>query len=128
MFEYVKQRDPVATVFYCGCIPFGLAWALHPSLMTGFALETYLISTGVFVLNPFEMQKQRVKQRWFWRIMLRAGAPVHSFFLVGLWLLDRTSPAFVMGTGTIFIVSFAVSMCEIVILGETVRRFAPPDQ
>jgi hypothetical protein len=126
MFEYVDGgTDRVTVIFYWGCVPFGLAWAFHNSLVTGFALEAYLISIGVFVLNPFEMQKQDAKQRWFWQIMLRAGAVVHPLCLIGLWFLDATYPAFVTGTGTIFFMALVVAGGEMVILGETVERFRP---
>lgn len=128
MFDYVSKRDPIATVFYCGIVPFGLAWAFHPSFVTGFMLETYLITCVVFVTTPFEFRKDQVKHRWFWKIMLEAGAIVHSVFLVGLWFLDARHPTFVIGTGTIFFVAFVVSVTEIVILGQIVKRYQPADQ
>jgi hypothetical protein len=91
MFDYVDGgMDRVTIVFYCGAVPFAVAWLVHNSLTTAFALEAYRITCGVFVVNPFEMEKQYVKQRWLWRIMLRAGAVVHPLLLVGLWLLDKS--------------------------------------
>ena len=40
LFEYSNQkRDPVAIVFYCGLIPFGLCWVVYRSLVAAFALR-----------------------------------------------------------------------------------------
>jgi hypothetical protein len=129
MFEYVtRKRDPIAIAFYCGTVPFGTLWALWPSLRTGFALEAYLITMFAFVLDPFEMHPQNVKQRWYWRIMLRSGALVHPLLLAGLWYLDATHPTFVEGTGTIFLVAFVIAIVEIVVLGNIVDRFRPAGQ
>jgi hypothetical protein len=129
MFEYVnRKRDPITVAFYCGCVPFGLAWAVYRSLKTGFALEAYFITCAVFVLNPFEFRQQDVKQRWFWKIILRTGAVIHPLLLIGLWFLDSTYPVFVTGTGTIFFMAFIVAMAEIIVLGETVRRVRPDDE
>jgi hypothetical protein len=128
MFEYVnRRRDPIAVAFYCGCVPFGIVWVLHNSLWTGFALESYLISMGAFVLDPFELQPQNVKQRWFWKAMLRSGAIVHPLFLGGLWLLDSTYPTFVTGTGTLFFVAIIVGALESVILRSIVDWLRPAD-
>lgn len=128
MFDYINQkRDPITIVFYCGGAPFGLAWALHQSLITGFALETYLITCIAFVLQPFEFRKQDIKQRWFWKILLGAGAFVHPAFLVGLWFLDSRYPTFVTGTGTIFLMGFVVGIVEMIILDQTVQRYRPDD-
>src|SRR5690242_6356766 len=108
MFEYVKKRrDPVSLIFYCGCIPFGVAWALHQSFGTGFSLEAYLLTTLVFIVGPFEIRKQDAKQRWFWTVMLRTGAVVHPLTLVGLWMLDTAYPILLSGTGTLFLMAFA---------------------
>ena len=129
MFEYItRKRDPVAVAFYCGCVPFGILWVLHNSLVTGFSLEAYLITIGAFVLNPFELQPQNVKQRWFWKAMLRGGAIVHPLLLGGLWLLDATYPTFVTGTGTLFFVAIMVGALESVILSSIVDRFRPTEQ
>ncbi len=129
MFDYVnRKRDPIALAFYCGCVPFAILWVLHNSLVTGFWLEAYLITTGAFVLNPFELQPQNVKQRWFWNAMLRSGAIVHPLFLAGLWFLDAMHPAFVEGTGTLFFVAIMVGALESVILSSIVDRSRPPDQ
>ncbi len=114
MFEYVnRKRDPIALAFYVGCVPFAILWVWHNSLVTGFLLEAYLITMGAFVLvNPFELQPQNVKQRWFWNAMLRSGAIVHPLFLAGLWYLDATHPTFVEGIGTLFLVAIMVGAPE----------------
>ena len=129
MFEYVnRKRDPIALAFYFGCVPFAILWVWHNSLVTGFLLEAYLITMGAFVLNPFELQPQNVKQRWFWNAMLRSGAIVHPLFLAGLWYLDATHPTFVEGTGTLFLVAIMVGALESVILSSIVDRSRPIDQ
>ncbi len=128
MFDDIgRKRDPQTIAFYCGAIPFGLAWALHQSLATGFALEVYLITCIVFVVSPFEFHPLDVKQRWFWKITLRAGAVVHSVTLLALWVLDVSYHRLVAGTGTIFLMAFVVSSAEVVILGEIVDGQRPPD-
>jgi hypothetical protein len=126
MFEYIaKKRDPISIVFYCGFVPFGLFWALHQSLVAGFLLQAYIVTTAVFVLDPLQMQPQNAKQRWFWKIMLRGGIAVHPLFLAGMWYLDVTHPVFVAGTGTVFFDGFVASVIEIVVLGTIVKRFRP---
>ncbi len=124
MFEdSVEKRDPITIIFYCGLAPFVVAWWIRNSLATGFAMEAYLVTCCVFIVDPFEMRKEYVRQRWYWRIMLRAGLIVHPPVLIGLWFLDKTHSVFVDGTGTIFLMALAISVAEIVILGETVKRF-----
>jgi hypothetical protein len=126
MFEYVsRKRDPVAIVFYCGTIPFGILWAVRPSLGTGFLLEAYLITMGTFVIVPFETRQEDVKQAWYWRIMLRTGALIHLPVLAGLWYVDATHPSFVTGTGTLIFVAFVIAVIEMVMVGEIVDRFRP---
>ncbi|HXX43310.1 MAG TPA: hypothetical protein VEJ38_01180 [Candidatus Acidoferrales bacterium] len=129
MFEdSVEKRDPVTIIFYCGLVPFAVAWWIRNSLATGFAMEAYLVTCCVFIVDPFEMRKERVRQRWYWRIMLRAGLIVHPPVLIGLWFLDKTHSVFVGGTGTIFLMALVISVCEIAILGEIVKRFQPEVQ
>jgi hypothetical protein len=84
MFEYAaRKRDPIAVAFYSGCVPFGVAWVLHNSLLTAFLLEAYLVTIGAFVLIPFELQPQNVKQKWFWKATLGTGAIIHPLLLPG---------------------------------------------
>jgi hypothetical protein len=126
MFEYVsRKRDPVVVLFYCGTIPFGILWAVRPSLGTGFLLEAYLITMGTFAIVPFETRQQDVKQRWYWKFMLRAGSLVHMPMLACLWYIDATYPSFVTGTGTLIFVAFVIAVIEMVVLGEIVDRFRP---
>src|SRR5580704_6426839 len=117
MFEYVNRKtDPKKIAFSCGCILFAIPWILHNSLWTGFLLETYVISAGVFIFLPFDSEEQDTKQRWFWKAMLKFGAVVHPLFLGGLWLLDSTYSTFVTGTGTIFFMAIAVGGLESAVL------------
>jgi hypothetical protein len=126
MFEYInRKRDPVAVSFYCGCVPFAIIWVLHNSLWTSFMLEGYLITMGAFVINPFELQPQYVKERWFWKATLLGGAVVHPLFLAGLWFVDVTYPSFVTGTGTIFFVAIIVGGLESVVLSSIANRSRP---
>src|SRR6185437_3975148 len=126
MFENsVEKRDPITIVFYCGLAPFAVAWWIRNSLATGFALEAYLITCCVFVVDPFEMRKKYVTQRWFWRIMLRAVVVVHPIILVGLWFLDKLHPVFVDGTGTIFLMAIVIAAAEIGVLAGIVKHLRP---
>lgn len=126
MFEdSVEKRDPITTILYCGLAPFAIAYWIHNSLATSFAMEAYLVSCCVFVVDPFEMRKKYVKQRWYWRIMLRAGLLIHPPVLIGLWFLDRAYPIFYDATGTIFVMAIAIAASEIGILAAIVRRFRP---
>ena len=126
MFEYViRKRDPIAIAFYVGCVPFGLAWAFHQSMITGFLLEAYLITCMTFAFMPFEVYQNRAKQPWFWKSMIRKGVLVHPVFLAAVWFLDATYPAFVTGTGTIFFIGFVIGVAEAVLLGEIVDRTQP---
>ena len=128
MFGFVnRKRDPIAVIFYCGLIPFGLFWALSRSLIAGFAMQAYLVTAIVFVFYPFEMQVQNVKQWSFWKRMLRVGTVAHLLFLTGLWYLDVTYPIFVTGTGTVFFTAFVVGVIETVAVGEIVDRSRPDD-
>jgi hypothetical protein len=79
----------------------------------------------LFVFNPFEFQHQDVKKRWFWKIMLGTGAPIHAAFLAGLWFLDARYPTFVTGTGTIFFDAAIVYLAETAILNKIVNRYRP---
>jgi hypothetical protein len=123
MFEYINQkRDPVAIIFYCGLIPFGLFWVIRRSLITGFALQAYVITIIVFVFYPFEMKVQNIKQWLFWKRMLQVGAPAHLLLLTGLWFLDATYHVFVTGTGTVFLTAFVAGVIETVAVGEILDR------
>ncbi len=126
VFEYInRKKDPIAVVFYCGLIPFGLFWVLRRSLIAGFALQTYLITVVVFVFYPFEMQAHNIKQWWFWKRMLGVGVVIHTLLLAGLWLLDVNFRIFVTGTGTVFFVGFVAGVIEMIALGEMVDRSRP---
>src|SRR6266700_6404786 len=126
MFEYInRKRDPVTVAIYCGGVPFAIAWVLHNSIGTAFALEAYLVTMEVFVINPFELQSENVKQRWFWRGTLLGGAVVHPLVLGGIWFLDSNNPAFIKGGGTLFFVAIMVGALEIVTLNSIANRFRP---
>ncbi len=126
MFDYINhKRDPIVIIFYSGSIPFVLAWALHQSLITAFMLQAYLTTCLLFVFNPFESQRQEVKQRWFWNVMLGASAPVHVAFLVGMWFLDARYATLVTGTGTIFFNTAIVYLAETAIHNKIVDRHRP---
>lgn len=126
MFEdSVEKRDPITVILYCGLAPFAVAWWIHNSLATGFAMEAYLVTCCVFVVDPFEMRKEYVKQRWYWRIMLRAGLIVHLPVLAGLWFLDKTHSVFVDGTGTIFFMALVISVVEIGVFEGIVKQLRP---
>jgi hypothetical protein len=129
MFEYIsRKRDPIALVFYCGAVPFGILWVLHNSRWTGYLLEAYLITMIAFVIVPFETRQKDAKQRWFWKIMLWGGAVVHPPLMAGLWYVDATYPSFVTGTGTLIFVAFGIGVVEALVLGETADRFRPKEQ
>jgi hypothetical protein len=123
MFEYINQkRDPVAVIFYCGLIPFGLFWVIRRSPIAGFALQSYVISIIVFVVYPFEMKVKNIKRWSFWKRMLQIGASAHLLLLTGLWFLDATYPVFVTGTGTVFFTAFVAGVIEMVVVGEILDR------
>jgi hypothetical protein len=131
MFDYInRKKDPIAVIFYCGLIPFGLFWVLRRSLIAGFAFEAYFATMAAFVYGPFEIHNQihNFREPWFWKSLLLAGGLVHPLFLIGLWYLDRTYPVFVTGTGTLGLVGFVVGVVEMVAVGEIVDRFRPPEQ
>ncbi len=129
MFDYVDPgMDRVTIIFYWCAVPFSLAWIIHNSLWTGFGLEAYLITYLVFILDPFQMQKQYVRKWWYWRVMLRAGAVVHPLFLIGLWFLDKAYPELVTSSGDLFFMVSVIFVIEMIILGETVKRFRPENQ
>lgn len=129
MFDYIKQRDPKVIAFYWGCVPFAILWLLHNSLWTVFLFESYLITGAVFVLLPFELQRQDAKQRWFWTAMFRNGAIIHPPVLGVLWLLDATFPAiFVEGSTTLFVVAILVGAGESSLLNSIVGRSRPVEE
>jgi hypothetical protein len=101
---------------------------MHNSVWTWFALEAYIVTIGAFVLIPFDLQVQNVKQRWFWRGILVGGAVVHPLFLGGLWVLDSTYPTFVTGTGTVFFVAIVVAGLESVVLNSIANRSRPKNE
>jgi hypothetical protein len=126
MFDYINtKRDPITIIFYTVGAPFGLAWALHQSLITGFALQFYLMTCIAFVLQPFEFRQKEVKQRWYWKIILCFGALIHPAFLVGLWFLDASHPTFVTGTATVIFMGFAIGTVEMIILDQIVDYYRP---
>ena len=129
MFEYInRRRDPVTVAIYCGCVPFAIAWVLHNSIWTAFALEAYLITVIAFVMNPVELQAENIKQRWFWKGMFLGGAVVHPLFLGGLWFLNSKYPTFVTGTGTLFLVAIMVGSLESFVLNPIAHRFQPKNE
>ena len=127
MFEYSNQkRDPVAIVFYCGLIPFGLCWVVYRSLVAAFALQSYLIGAIVFVVYPFEMKARNLKEWSFWKRMLQVGVPVSVLFLSGLWVLESHYPIFVGGIVAVTFTSFVLGIVEMIVVGEIVDRLRPP--
>lgn len=126
MFEdSIEKRDPITIIFYSGLAPFALAWWIHRGLATGFAMEAYLITCCVFVVDPFEIHNKYVKQGWYWRIMARAGVAIHPMVLVAVWFLDKLHPVFVDGTGTIFFMALVIAVAEAGILQRIVKQFGP---
>ena len=129
MFEdSVERRDPITVIFYCGLAPFAVVWWIHQGLATGYALEAYLVSCCVFIVDPFEMRQEYVKQQWYWRIMLRAGLIVHPLVLIGLWFVDKSHSVFVDGTGTIFFMALVISVAETAILRQIVEHYRPANR
>jgi hypothetical protein len=127
MFDYVNtKRDTIAIIVYCTGAPFGIYWAFWRTPTAGFAMQAYLLTVIVFMLDPFQMQKEKVKQWRFWKAMLSGGAIVHPLFLAGLWHLDMTHPVFVTGTGTVFFVGIATGIVEMIVLSEIVERVFLP--
>jgi hypothetical protein len=123
MFDYINQkRDPVAVIFYCGLIQFGLFWVIRRSFIAGFVLQAYVITIIVFVFYPFEMKVQNLKQWSFWKRMLQVGVSAHLLLLTGLWFLDANYPVFVTGTGTVFFTAFVAGIIETVVVGEILDR------
>jgi hypothetical protein len=127
MFEYVdtKTTSPVMIAFYIGSVPFGILWVFYSCLWTGFALEAYIITMCVFVLQPYDFRQKDLKKRWYWKSMLIGGALIHPLFLGGLWFLDSRFPIFVGGSGTIFLMAILLGPLEGIILASIVKRFSP---
>jgi hypothetical protein len=121
MFDYInRKRDPVSLIFYSGLIPFALFWIFARNLIAGFCFQAYLVTAVVFVFYPYEMHPQLVRKWQFWNRLLRVGLGIHLLVLLGLWYLDSTFPALVMGTGTLGFVGLVVGIVEMIAVGEVV--------
>jgi hypothetical protein len=81
---YLLRTNALRIAFYCASVPFGIAWIVHNSPATAFALQAYCLTALVFVDNPFRTERENVKKRWFWRIMLTSGAVLHPFLLAAM--------------------------------------------
>jgi hypothetical protein len=126
MFEYVNQkRDPIAIIFYFVAGVFGLLWGIYPSLLTGFMGEAYLITCLIYVVIPFEFQKREVKQLWFWKAMLGAGALIHLPLMLLLWFLDVSFPVLLAGILPMFIVGAVIGVPETMIFSWIVEHYRP---
>jgi hypothetical protein len=122
---YLIKENPVRSIIYCGDIPFGWFWIRHDSVISAFALQAYLITTLVFVYEPFRNRRLYVRRWWFWKAMIIGGIPIHSLFLGMMWHLDRTYSSFVVSGATLFLLVFVAGVLESIILGNFVNRFLP---
>jgi hypothetical protein len=122
---YLIKENPVRSLMYCGAAPFGVVWIVHNSVATGFALQSYLVTTFVFAYEPFRNERESVKHRWFWKVMVLGGLPIHMLFMTSMWYLDRRYRSFTFGGGTLFLLVFAVCVAESIMLGSIVNRFRP---
>jgi hypothetical protein len=126
MFEYGNEkRDPLPIVIYCGAGACGLLRLLYPLQLTGYIAEAYILTCGIFVSIPFEFQKREVKEGWFWKVMLGAGALIHLPLMVALWFLDDRFPVLTWGFLPMFVVSVLIGVPEVVIFHLLVNRFRP---
>jgi hypothetical protein len=126
MFEYgTQRRDPIPIAIYCGAGALGIVSGLYPHLLIGYTAEAYLLTCVIFVFIPFEFQRQYVKESWFWKIMLGAGALIHLPLLIGLWFLDSRYPRLVEGALPIFLTGAMLLPPEIAIFQRIVARFRP---
>lgn len=119
------RANPALALVYLGLVPFAILWILHNSLWTGFAMQLYLVTAFVFVLEPFAHEKPNLRKRWFWKAMLTRGAPIHLLFMGGLWCLDARYPIFVTGTGTVFFMLIVVGGVEATQVSLIVDRSRP---
>jgi hypothetical protein len=87
--DSLRDNPPLAFV-YLGGIPFAIFWIFYPSLWSGFAMQAYLITAFVFVLDPFANEKSNLKKPWFWKVMFTRGILLHLLLVGGLWCLMRS--------------------------------------
>jgi hypothetical protein len=126
MFEYInRKRDPITIALYLGAAPFAIAWVLHNSIWTAFALEAFLITMEVFVINPVELQGEKIRQRGYWKGMILSGMVLHPLFLGSVWFLDSKYPVLIRGTGTLFFVAIMVGALESVTINPIAARLQP---
>jgi hypothetical protein len=124
MFEdSVHKTDPITIALWATLIPFALAWIFHNAVWTGFLLQAYIVTFGVFILLPSKDHPDRFRTWRFWKTMLRSGLALHPAFLVTLWFLDSSFPRwFIGGTGTIFLTGILVGALESIILNGLIRQ------
>src|ERR1017187_9858910 len=126
MFEYGNERrDPIPIAIYCGAGVCGLLRFFYPLLLTVYMAEAYLLTCMIFVFIPFEFQKREVKESWFWKTMIGAGALIHLPLLVVLWFLDASYPILLWGFLPMFLVVVIIGVPEVVIFDQIVKRFRP---
>jgi hypothetical protein len=118
------KRNPIILGLYCAAVPFGLLWVFKQTPVAAFCFQVYLVTACVFVVGPFELQKEYVKKRLFWKAMLWGGAIIHPLFLAALWHLDMTYAQFISGkTGNVILLAFVASLAEALVLARVVTWF-----
>jgi hypothetical protein len=118
------RRDRMYPVVLVGSVPL-LLWAiLHPTVITVFIVQTYLLTSLGFGYVLFVEERENIQKTWLWKA-LALCIPLHAIVLLAIWLWDESNPQLavkgLVATGVLFV----PAMIELCIMLWIVELYRP---